>query len=119
MRFLNLGWNLGSGAFSAIANDEESRSVFVETAVEFLLKHKFDGLDLEFVCFFNNFQKIRHKFKSELNISWEYPGSRDGSDEADKESFTTLLKVNTICNLIKQNSIFFTIILIIYIKKRS
>ena len=64
------GWNLGSGVFSNMAIDANTRASFVSTSVSFLRKWNFDGLD----------------------IDWEYPGSRDGSRASDKQSFTQLLK---------------------------
>jgi chitinase len=47
------GWNHGSGPFSKMANDDSMRSKFVQNSVNFLVKHGFDGLELD----------------------WEYPGS--------------------------------------------
>jgi len=46
------GWNEGSVTYSKMAKNVTSRATFVKSAVEFLLKHKFNGLD----------------------IDWEYPG---------------------------------------------
>lgn len=65
------GWNLGSGPFSQMAHDDEKRKNFIKTSIEFLLRNRFDGLDLD----------------------WEYPGSRKGSQIGDKEVFTKLVKV--------------------------
>ena len=65
------GWNLGAEPFSKMVHDRQLRRIFVATTVEFLLRNKFDGLDLD----------------------WEYPGSRKGSQEDDKELFTVLIKV--------------------------
>ena len=39
-----LGWNHGSMLFSNMARDDAKRDKFVTTTVDFLLKHKFDGL---------------------------------------------------------------------------
>lgn len=64
------GWNHGSGKFSNMVTDSSLRSKFVSTAVTFLTKNKFDGLDLD----------------------WEYPGSRAGSRYSDKQLFTTLTR---------------------------
>jgi chitinase len=41
------GWNAGPSDFSRIAHDEESRRNFVNSAIEYLVDNKFDGLDLE------------------------------------------------------------------------
>lgn len=63
------GWNEGSKKYSNLADDPNKRKLFVTSAVEFLRKHGFDGLDLD----------------------WEYPAQRDGSPK-DKVNFVTLLK---------------------------
>ena len=38
------GWNMGSPEFSTMVKSDKLRSEFVETAVAFLKKNKFDGL---------------------------------------------------------------------------
>ena len=58
------GWNEGSTKYSQIAKDDGNRGKFVNSTVEFLKKHKFDGLDLD----------------------WEYPTKCVGSPK-DKKSF--------------------------------
>ncbi|PWD99153.1 glycoside hydrolase family 18 protein [Marinilabilia rubra] len=66
------GWGW-SGEFSDMALNKESRRHFVESAVDFLLKHNLDGLD----------------------IDWEYPGMPGAGNThrpQDKENFTLLLK---------------------------
>jgi chitinase len=65
------GWNEGSNKFSLVAKDPLKRKVFAETSLAFVLQHGFDGLDLD----------------------WEYPGQREGSDpEVDKENFVLFLE---------------------------
>ncbi|KAH8257943.1 hypothetical protein KR038_003363 [Drosophila bunnanda] len=63
------GWNEGSAKYSAMAADPAKRATFVSTTLAFIQQHGFDGLDLD----------------------WEYPGQRGGSD-ADRENFVTLLR---------------------------
>ena len=63
------GWNEGSEKYSQMARDDEKRSKFVNSTLEFLRQHQFDGLDLD----------------------WEYPGKRGGS-AADKKNFIKLVK---------------------------
>ncbi|KAK9501597.1 hypothetical protein O3M35_012294 [Rhynocoris fuscipes] len=64
------GWNDSAGdKYSRLVNDPNARRKFIEHAVEFLLKYKFDGLDLD----------------------WEYPkcwqtNCNQGKD-SDKEAF--------------------------------
>lgn len=48
------GWNEGSKNYSRMAADREQRKRFVQSALDFVLKYKFDGLDLD----------------------WEYPAQR-------------------------------------------
>ena len=52
-----------------MAKDPVKRKHFVDSAVKFIQKHNFDGLDLD----------------------WEYPGKRGGVPE-DKENFIALIK---------------------------
>merc|ERR1712168_13304 len=66
------GWNEGATHYSEMVKTQERRSGFIDSAVEMLLKHNFDGLDMD----------------------WEYPGGRSdsaGSPE-DKENFAKLLR---------------------------
>jgi len=56
------GWNEGSTKYSQMAKDDGHRGKFVNSTVEFLKKHKFDGLDLD----------------------WEYPAKRGGSRRQEK-----------------------------------
>jgi chitinase len=65
------GWNEGSTTYSDMALTKESRATFIQSAVKLLLKHEFDGLDMD----------------------WEYPGGRSDSEgrPEDKENFASLL----------------------------
>lgn len=63
------GWNEGSEKYSEMSKDPERRRSFVNSAVIFLKKYNFDGLDLD----------------------WEYPGKRGGKPE-DKKHFIELIK---------------------------
>eukprot|EP00095_Tigriopus_kingsejongensis_P010971 maker-scaffold270_size230592-snap-gene-1.18 protein:Tk10971 transcript:maker-scaffold270_size230592-snap-gene-1.18-mRNA-1 annotation:"hypothetical protein DAPPUDRAFT_232075" len=67
------GWNEGSTKYSDMVKDPASRAIFVESCVEMLLAHGFDGMDLD----------------------WEYPGGRDdspGYPDIDKDNFSALLR---------------------------
>ncbi|KAJ8972352.1 hypothetical protein NQ317_008762 [Molorchus minor] len=63
------GWNEGSTNYSRLAADPNKRSRFVASAVDFIRKYRFDGLDLD----------------------WEFPGKRGGSPD-DKLNFLLLVK---------------------------
>ena len=63
------GWNEGSEKYSQMAADPASRQAFARSALAFIRRHKFDGLDLD----------------------WEYPGKRGGKPE-DRENFILLIK---------------------------
>ncbi|KAA0200407.1 hypothetical protein HAZT_HAZT002176, partial [Hyalella azteca] len=63
------GWNDGSIKFSNMAGSALSRSIFVNSVVNFLETHNFDGLDMD----------------------WEYPTLRGGVPE-DKENYAILLE---------------------------
>jgi len=63
------GWNEGSKKYSTMAKDPVKRKRFADSAVKFIQRHNFDGLDLD----------------------WEYPGKRGGVAE-DKANFIALIK---------------------------
>lgn len=62
------GWKAGSGNFSAMASNSDSRLEFIGSVLLFLGKHRFDGIDLD----------------------WEYPAHRDGNSTYDKANFVLL-----------------------------
>jgi chitinase len=66
------GWG-GSGGFSDMAADDENRTLFVESVIDFIYEYKLDGLD----------------------IDWEYPGLPGIGNPyrpEDRENFTALMK---------------------------
>lgn len=63
------GWNQGGQNFSRVANNPDLTKRFAKNALEFVLQHNFNGLD----------------------VDWEYPGQRGGSNN-DKEAFNDLLR---------------------------
>ncbi|KAL7640813.1 UNVERIFIED_CONTAM: hypothetical protein RMT77_009088 [Armadillidium vulgare] len=63
------GWTEGSEKYSRMASSPKLRKTFIDSAVAFIRKNNFDGLDLD----------------------WEYPANRGGKPE-DKENFVHLLR---------------------------
>ena len=66
------GWG-GSGGFSDAALTKESRAIFTESAIRYMLRHGFDGID----------------------IDWEYPGQIGAGNTfrpEDKANFTLMLR---------------------------
>ncbi|CAF3162533.1 unnamed protein product [Rotaria socialis] len=66
------GWDMGMKDFAGIVKSEKTMKKFAESAIKYLRKHKFDGLDLDF----------------------EYPGVdwRDSPKE-DKQKFTKMCEI--------------------------
>ena len=61
---------MGSGPFSEVSKNETNRHIFIRSAVKFLRKWNFDGLDLD----------------------WEFPAKREGSCAEDKMYFSFLVR---------------------------
>lgn len=59
------GWNFGTAPFQQMTASAQSRKTFIDSVVEFLRKHNFDGFDLD----------------------WEYP-----KGETDKKNTVAFLK---------------------------
>lgn len=67
------GWSWSKN-FSDAALTPASREIFAQSAVDFMIKHKIDGIDLD----------------------WEYPGQKGDNNKfrlEDKENFTAVLKL--------------------------
>ncbi|CAH2238011.1 jg10334 [Pararge aegeria aegeria] len=63
------GWNEGSEKYSRMAANPVTRAKFVQSALQFLITYKFDGLDLD----------------------WEYPTKRGGTPE-DRNNYVAMVK---------------------------
>ena len=63
------GWNEGSDKYSIMAANTNMRQTFIASTLKFIREHGFDGLDLD----------------------WEYPAQRGGSQQ-DMDNFVALLK---------------------------
>nr|ARA90555.1 chitinase-like protein [Chrysomya megacephala] len=64
------GWNEGSKKFSIVAADPGKRARFVQSVVQFIQRHGFDGLDLD----------------------WEYPNQRHKLTNNDRENYLIWLR---------------------------
>ncbi|KAL1512586.1 hypothetical protein ABEB36_002155 [Hypothenemus hampei] len=64
------GWNEGSLKYSQVVADPAKRANLVASAIAFINKYGFDGLDFD----------------------WEYPSRRDSENPDDKENFVTMLQ---------------------------
>lgn len=64
------GWNFGSQVFSDMALNAQYRTNFANSVKQFLDRHGFDGIDLD----------------------WEYPNQREGSRPADKENLNEVIR---------------------------
>jgi chitinase len=65
------GWTAGSVIYSNMASTASNRKEFIDSAIEWLRRYDFDGLDMD----------------------WEYPANRGGKP-SDKANFGLLCKVN-------------------------
>lgn len=63
------GWNEGSLKYSNMVASKENRKIFIDSVIDLLTKHGFDGLDLD----------------------WEYPANRGGRPQ-DKQNYAQLLR---------------------------
>lgn len=64
------GWNEGSKRFSQMAANPQYRQIFIKNTIKYLRDNRFDG----------------------LNIDWQYPAARIGSNPADKENYAQFLQ---------------------------
>jgi chitinase len=65
------GWTAGSVIYSNMASTASNRKEFIDSAIEWLRRYDFDGLDMD----------------------WEYPANRGGKP-SDKANFGLLCKVH-------------------------
>ena len=102
------GWNEGSTKYSGMAKDKKKRQKFVNSTIDFLQKHNFDGI---FKIIDANLPKkgglppppsSSSSSSSGLDLDWEYPAKRGGSPQ-DKKNFILLVKELKEVNVSKIN----------------
>ena len=101
------GWNEGSTKYSGMAKDKKKRQKFVNSTIDFLQKHNFDGI---FKILDANLPKkgglppppSSSSSSSGLDLDWEYPAKRGGSPQ-DKKNFILLVKELKEVNVSKIN----------------
>ncbi|CAF4360366.1 unnamed protein product, partial [Rotaria sp. Silwood2] len=47
------GWYHRSQLFSNMVHNKASKELFIDTTIQYLIKHRFHGLDLDWACFFS------------------------------------------------------------------
>ena len=91
------GWNEGSTKYSGMAKDKKKRQKFVNSTIDFLQKHNFDGqlrhnfIGSEMFTQDASMQSFIPYFPPGLDLDWEYPAKRGGSPQ-DKKNFILLVK---------------------------
>ena len=86
------GWNEGSTKYSGMAKDKKKRQKFVNSTLDFLQKHNFDGqLRHNLPTQDASIQSFIPYFPLGLDLDWEYPAKRGGSPQ-DKKNFILLVK---------------------------
>ena len=91
------GWNEGSTKYSGMAKDKKKRQKFVNSTIDFLQKHNFDGqlrhnfIGSEMPTQDALMQSFIPYFPLGLDLDWEYPAKRGGSPQ-DKKNFILLVK---------------------------
>ena len=91
------GWNEGSTKYSGMAKDKKKRQKFVNSTIDFLQKHNFDGrlrhnfIGSEMSKQDASVQSFIPFFPPGLDLDWEYPAKRGGSPQ-DKKNFILLVK---------------------------
>merc|ERR1712012_492505 len=69
------GWSDSEGdKYSRMVNDDEKREIFINQAVDYLIEHNFDGLELDW----------------EFPVCWQMDCSKGPA--SDRQGFSTLIK---------------------------